>query len=728
MRGRDIIKRYGKGLAVLLICLLLVDSLSYITGMAAAPEEEERMLTVRATMLSGEVVESKGNSLLEALGGEAAGQVMRLEILSGTVTKEDWGAIRNFSQLTEFHAGGEVKGEEPNWPLNMDFDESYFPQSIQKIEIPEGVTKLGMQAFQNCVNLEEVKIPQSMRSIGSGAFMRCTKLAHIILPEGLRTINGSAFFHCYQLKEIRVPGTVTFIGTAVFWNCYELEQITLPDSLRQIGSIFNECKKMSRMNIVVSSQDNVTPVLADEDVFRNCPESRQVFFYNERGIPLSHATTPTLDRAAAAYRAVEDGDTSDTKWYGWEIGAEDPVYEVTVRTEGCGKTILKSAGTIIDPSENAVHEILARGETPLELTFVPENGCTLLSVTVDGEKVEVSSHTYLISDPEKNYSILVSFSEKSVLPTVEPTVSPSLEPSVTSEPEATEDPVSPPPESLSPKPPASQNPSTEAPAVPTPSAPGIESPPPADPSVSVPDEDISDIADGLGVPGGTAEKIQAAAKELDVSKDTILVTDRTITSQKTDRDIKGAYFARIQARASQITQNNVKLVWNKVKGADGYRIYGNRCNTKKWIYEYKLKKTIQNSGKKSYIERKCKKGTYYKFIVRAYKIIDGRKVTIAVSKTIHVITNGGKNGNAGSVKVNRSKISLKKGTTFRLKARELRKKKKLRHHREVCYESGSPKVASVNKKGVIRGKNKGKCTIFAYAQSGIYKKINVTVK
>ena len=223
-------------------------------------------------------------------------------------------------------------------------------------------------------------------------------------------------------------------------------------------------------------------------------------------------------------------------------------------------------------------------------------------------------------------------------------------------------------------------------------------------------------------------KIQAAAKELDVPMDTILVTEQTIQSQKTDEDIKGAYFARIQARASQITEKNIKLSWNRVKGADGYEVYGNRCNTKKWIYEYKLKKNIKNGDKKSYIDRKCKKGTYFKYIVRAYKIIDRKKVTIAASKTIHVTTKGGKNGNAKSLKVNKNKVILKVGKTWHIKAKEIKESKPLRHHREVSYESSHPKALSVSKKGVIKVKKKGKYTVFAYAQSGVYRKVQVRVK
>ena len=324
--------------------------------------------------------------------------------------------------------------------------------------------------------------------------------------------------------------------------------------------------------------------------------------------------------------------------------------------------------------------------------------------------------------------------------TPEKTEEPAQSPAATEEPEKTPEPVQ------TPEPAATQTPGTEPTATPTATEKPANTPertaepaPTRQPSPSptgtpaptkspAPDKNLSDIMEGLGVPEETAVKIQQTAEELNVAKDTLLVTEQTILNQKTDEDIKGAYFARIQARAPQITQNNIKLSWNRVKGADGYEIYGNRCNTKKWIYEYKRMKTITNPNKKSFIDRKCKKGTYYKYIVRAYKIIDGKKVTIAASKTIHVTTTGGKNGNAKSVRVNKKKLSLKQGKKYRIRAKEIKDVKPLRHHREVSYESDVPNIATVTKRGVVKAKKKGKCIVYAYAQNGKYRKIKVKVK
>ena len=405
-------------------------------------------------------------------------------------------------------------------------------------------------------------------------------------------------------------------------------------------------------------------------------------------------------------------------------------YDLKVKTTGNGSVTLKISETTVTTEGNASIDMKVNAGEDILLTFQPAEESGSYTFTIDGEEKQAEGNTYRIPSIQSSHTVVVTFTG-SPQPTLEPTPTPVPTPVPTQgSPRPTEipEPTGTPVPSASPSPTKTPVPSVTPGQKPSPSpAPSLTPAPQASPS-PLPEKDLSAIQDGLGVSPDTAVKIQAAAKELDVPMDTVLVTEQTIQSQKTDEDIKGAYFARIQARASQITEKNIKLSWNRVKGADGYEVYGNRCNTKKWIYEYKLKKNIKNGDKKSYIDRKCKKGTYFKYIVRAYKIIDGKKVTIAASKTIHVTTKGGKNGNAKSVKVNKNKITLKAGKTWRIKAKEIKESKPLRHHREVSYESSHPKALSVSKKGVIKAKKKGKYTVFAYAQSGVYRKVQIRVK
>lgn len=193
-----------------------------------------------------------------------------------------------------------------------------------------------------------------------------------------------------------------------------------------------------------------------------------------------------------------------------------------------------------------------------------------------------------------------------------------------------------------------------------------------------------------------------------------------------EKDVKGSSFAKIQVKADKTTKNSIRLKWNKVKGADGYIIYGSNCNGKK---QYEQLKVMKNGSKTTFTQKKLKKGKYYKYIVSAYQNVNGERVSLAISKTVHATTTGGKYGNARSVKVNDTKVELKKNKTFKIKASEVAPKgKKIDKHRPILFESSDKSIATVTRKGTIKAKKKGTCYIYAYAQNGVYKKITVKVK
>ena len=62
------------------------------------------------------------------------------------------------------------------------------------------------------------------------------------------------------------------------------------------------------------------------------------------------------------------------------------------------------------------------------------------------------------------------------------------------------------------------------------------------------------------------------------------------------------------------------------------------------------------------------------------------------------------------------------------KAKEVKKDKKIARHRKLCYESSNTKVVTVTPDGLIRATGKGTCTIWVYAQNGVYKALKITVK
>ena len=148
-----------------------------------------------------------------------------------------------------------------------------------------------------------------------------------------------------------------------------------------------------------------------------------------------------------------------------------------------------------------------------------------------------------------------------------------------------------------------------------------------------------------------------------------------------------------------------------------------------WIVESRASSSLPIPHKKI-AGKKLKKGKYYKFIVVA---LDKNNKVVSTSKIIHVATKGGKVGNYKSVTVKKTVVSkakkLRKGKTLKLNAKVVKaSKQKVKGHRKLSYESSNTAIVTVSKKGVVKGKKKGSCYIYAYAQNGVYKRVRITVK
>lgn len=224
--------------------------------------------------------------------------------------------------------------------------------------------------------------------------------------------------------------------------------------------------------------------------------------------------------------------------------------------------------------------------------------------------------------------------------------------------------------------------------------------------------------DGKGKDGTPAGK--------GASADTV---KKAIMNAAIDENTAGTKFAPLKLKSTKQTKNSVTITWTKVSGANKYVVYGNLCGKAN-----KMKKIGTYTGKSKVVKKKAgkklKKGKYYKFIIVA---LDKNNKVVSTSKVVHVATKGGKVGNHKKVTVKKSVVNkakkLRNGKTLKLNAKTVKPSKlKVKIHRKVSYESSNTAIATVSKKGVVRGKKKGTCFIYAYAQNGVYKKVRITVK
>ena len=205
--------------------------------------------------------------------------------------------------------------------------------------------------------------------------------------------------------------------------------------------------------------------------------------------------------------------------------------------------------------------------------------------------------------------------------------------------------------------------------------------------------------------------------------------DAAITSAKTDKDLKGSIYNKLQLKQYKVTKTSITVKWNKISGAKKYLIYAGKSGKSNKIQK------ITTTSRTKYTLKKIKgkklaKGVYYKFAVIA---LNGNGKVVTSSKFAHIATLG-KNATSNPAKVTtkakKDKVTVEVKKTFKLAGSyaSSAKKYKIKKILAMRYESTNTKVATVTSKGVIKGIKKGTCYVYAFAQNGIAKKIKVTVK
>ena len=98
------------------------------------------------------------------------------------------------------------------------------------VVVPEGITKIGENAFADNSFIVSVELPDSLESIGYRAFAGCINLKGVSIPDSVRTIEDSAFNGDYNLENVKIGNGLEKLGAGVFAGCKSLSNIDLVNS------------------------------------------------------------------------------------------------------------------------------------------------------------------------------------------------------------------------------------------------------------------------------------------------------------------------------------------------------------------------------------------------------------------------------------------------------------------------------------------------------------------
>lgn len=118
-----------------------------------------------------------------------------------------------------------------------------FSKENRTVQVPAGFGFKRYDCYRNNLaraffrnrSLVTVKLPESMTELGENIFDDCKALRGVKVPEGVSHIDGLAFSGCNILEKLNFPEELTSVGDNAFWSCYSLVLDNLPNSLLYVG-------------------------------------------------------------------------------------------------------------------------------------------------------------------------------------------------------------------------------------------------------------------------------------------------------------------------------------------------------------------------------------------------------------------------------------------------------------------------------------------------------------
>lgn len=198
------------------------------------------------------------------------------------------------------------------------------------------------------------------------------------------------FYNTYQIiyctQSIDLSGTTSRAIPEETFEYYQMSEFYLPEGIERIGEqAFKDCNNLSDITILGS-----TPPTVGVDAFVGIPSDAAVH------VPIG---------SAAAYKAVDDGDTTDDLWYGLMVVAEDMTLPVVTGVTPSGTGVSRSGNIVITFSEPMDTSVAGA-------VYLSADGGSTYSFTLRGKSWTVSDAVYTASYSglaySKEYTIVIA--------------------------------------------------------------------------------------------------------------------------------------------------------------------------------------------------------------------------------------------------------------------------------------------------------------------------------
>jgi hypothetical protein len=239
------------------------------------------------------------------------------------------GVLSSYSEIEDVNIPSYIKYEGNDYKVTAIGDYAFaFRDNVKTLTIPETVTTIGDNAFNNC-SITTVQIPDGVTTIERFAFYG-SDIKELNISTSVSTLESYSFGACYSLTNLTIPEGVTNIAEKAFWYCLNLKDLVIimnPNGETIGNKAFSECALQTVMfkdiyspiklaKVASRSTEDGTVTLGD-NLFYGNTNLETVYLYTYT-LPIASSSTFTSDQYAqtklVCYENMETSVSSADVW------------------------------------------------------------------------------------------------------------------------------------------------------------------------------------------------------------------------------------------------------------------------------------------------------------------------------------------------------------------------------------------------------------------------------
>lgn len=174
-----------------------------------------------------------------------------------------------------------IPSEYNNLPVTEIGERAFAGESkIVSVYIPDSITVIGREAFDDCRNLENLRLSNNLEVIPVG-MTRNTMIKNIEIPNSVKKIESRAFCTS-QIKDLVIPDSVEYIGYEAFYLS-NIETVIIGKNIKEIQPYaFYYCNSLKSVTFMNPENIYLYGVTFKEGFLANNPDKIPFYFLDEQ--------------------------------------------------------------------------------------------------------------------------------------------------------------------------------------------------------------------------------------------------------------------------------------------------------------------------------------------------------------------------------------------------------------------------------------------------------------